>query len=149
MIRRWSPLRSWLAAPLDRDVHSPAKKWEVTRSRIRPVFPARRFLLSARCRSAGYSATEAQRCATWSLNRSRSHTCLLLIDQSTIPPLTSSRGPLPADQAGSPTAAGRPMKPVQRKSRLTLLLICWIRTQFIAERPQEIARIPPQVKNLR
>ena len=71
----------------------------------------------------------------------QSHTCLLLIDPVDDSASDLIAGPLPADQAGSPTAVGRPMKPVRRKSRLTFfLLICWIRTQFIAERKYRIFR---------
>jgi hypothetical protein len=42
-------------------------------------FPHGAFLLSARCRSAEYSATEAQRRASWSLSRSRATRALCLL----------------------------------------------------------------------
>jgi hypothetical protein len=80
----------------------------------------------------------------------QSHTCLLLIEPVDDSASDDIVWPFASGPSRFTTAAGRPMKPVRRKSRLTfLLLICGIRTQFIAERPQKIPRIPLQVKNLR
>jgi len=46
---------------LPRSAHSPAEKWETTRSRDGRVFPAALFFLSVFCHIARHAATEAQR----------------------------------------------------------------------------------------